>query len=388
MPPYIAINIVTWNSLPYLRFCLESIKQQTLKNFSILIIDNASTDGTLEFLEKQYPEITVIKNTANLGFARAHNQGIHHLTLPSPYQGEGGGEVYLLILNPDVILTPDYLEKIATLMEQEPEAAGITGRLLRYTFDEKSQIPNPKSQINPNDQNSNSQITNNSLSIIHYSDIIDSDGLEILKTRKVRERNAGKSTLNYKLKATSYDEVFGISGACALYRLPALEQAKLPIIRKNSPPYPRQTLSSSAPNASSEYFDENFENYKEDIDLSWRLRLLGWKFLFTPEAIAFHHRAIGEEKQREKRSPLINYWSYRNHLYLLLKNEQGSNFLRHAPWILGYEFSKFLYCLLFEPRTLKGLWDFCKNAKTMLRKRQVIMARSKTKASEIRRWFK
>ena len=74
--PKVTIQIVTWNSLKYLPFTLESIFSQTYKDFQILIIDNNSQDGLLEFLRKNYPEVTVFQNKKNFGFAKANNLGL------------------------------------------------------------------------------------------------------------------------------------------------------------------------------------------------------------------------------------------------------------------------------------------------------------------------
>ncbi len=401
--PHVYINIVTYNSLPYLEFCLASLKQQTFKNFTILIIDNASRDNTLEFLAANYPEIPMIKNSRNLGFAAGHNQGMEKISdfpspLPSPQRGEGGKK-YIFILNPDVILTPTYLEETVKIMEQEPRAGGITGQLLRYELAKAEAAPysprNPGVSQVENGKTIGAPLTRE----LQFMDIIDSEGLEILRTLQVRERNAGKilksdpnlritSELSEYLPLTPLLNkegsrgglhsdhsdrltVWGISGACALYRLKALENAKIPLINPRNPPLSAQSASPS------EYFDEDFFCYQEDIDLSWRLRILGWKFLFTPLATAFHHRAIGRDLPHTKRNPLINYWSYRNHFYILLKNERGIDFIFHAPWIIAYEGAKFLYYLCTQPRVLACLWDFCKNIPSMLKKRKMLMAKSK-----------
>ena len=81
--PKVTIQIVTWNSLKYLPFTLKSIFSQTYRDFQVLVIDNNSQDGTIDFLRQDYPEVAVFQNKKNLGFARANNQGIR--LLHSPY---------------------------------------------------------------------------------------------------------------------------------------------------------------------------------------------------------------------------------------------------------------------------------------------------------------
>ena len=240
----VLISIVTWNSRSVLPHCLASLETQTYRNTSIVIIDNASTDGTLEFLAAHYPHIPVIKNTTNRGFAAAQNQGIQYLATSS----------YVLVLNPDVILTPNYLISLVAIMEQNQKTAGITGQLLRFKFEGDTVVK---------------------------TNIIDSEGLEMLPTRHVRERNAGSLTTN-----SSPHAVWGISGACALYRMSALEDVK----------------------QNEEYFDQDFFCYKEDVDISWRMQRKGWSFLYMPCAQAYHARGIGKDKSHGKRPLHINQW--------------------------------------------------------------------------------
>ena len=64
----VTIQIVTWNSLRYLPECLNSIFVQTFRDFHVLIIDNNSCDGTVQFLRTNYPDISIIQNNKNLGF--------------------------------------------------------------------------------------------------------------------------------------------------------------------------------------------------------------------------------------------------------------------------------------------------------------------------------
>ncbi len=397
----VLVTIVTWNSLPCIKFCLKSLAEQTYKDISIVVVDNGSQDGTVEELNvwrlnlySRFNLFRLIQNTTNRGFAAAQNQGIAcHSSKggnPDPYS-------YILVLNPDAILTPTYLEEAVRMMEQNQQAGGITGQLLRYKMQ------------------GNKIITTN---------IIDSEGLEMLPWRQVRERNAGKrslaSCLEAKLLNIAPMPVWGISGACALYRLSALEEIKIPIIKKMmsegvahalrnergvspkkngiagvasmvsreagraTPRYERQQRDCAAASqgrltavfrgdTQSEYFDEDFFCYKEDVDLAWRMRARGWNFLYTPHAVAFHQRGIGKEKPHRNRRVLINQWSYRNHLYVLLKNETLLDFFLHAPFILGYELAKFVYYLLVQPRTLMALWDVCRNLRYMLRKRNFIL---------------
>jgi len=341
----VSIQIVTWNSLKFLPDCLESIFNQTYKDFSILVIDNASNDGTIEFLRKNYPQIKILRNNKNLGFARAHNQGIKL----------SQGADYIFIINPDIILEKDFLEKILKIIEKDKKIGAISGKLLKIYTSEPEINEKVKTKI------------------------IDSTGLKIFKSRRIIDRGEGE--LDQK-QYEKIEEVFGLSGACLLLRLAALEDIKLKI-------------ENCKLKICEEYFDEDFFSYKEDIDLSWRLRLFGWKIIYFPEAIAYHYRQVfGTKnkikeiiKRRREKSPLVNYLSYRNHLFCLIKNDFLINFLKDLPFILFYEFKKFLYLIFFEQKTLKAILEVFKKLPKMLKKRKYIMKNKKIFPKEIKKWM-
>lgn len=344
----ISIQIVTWNSLKFLPDCLESIFQQTFKDFLVLIIDNASTDGTIEFVEKNYPKVRIIKNSKNLGFARAHNQGI--ITTQSDY---------ILVMNPDVILEPDFLEKLIEVAEEDKRIGSLGGKLLK---------------IKSGDQEIAERIKTN---------IIDSTGLKIFKSRRVIDRGEGEID---KGQYNQPEEVFGISGACVLYRRQALEDVLVPRIKADISVNPRNDQRKSM-FTEGEYFDQDFFCYKEDIDLAWRLQLRGWKAIYLPEAKAYHFRSVSIS-ERFNKSPLVNFFSYRNHLWMLLKNDYFSNFLRHLWFIFWYQLSKELYLLFTQPDVLfKGSLAFWQGFSKMYKKRKYIIKRAKIKAEEMRKWF-
>ena len=72
----VSIIIVNWNGLEYLKSCLNSLFKINYKKIEIIIVDNGSEDGSYEFIRQKYPKIIVIRNSQNLGFSRANNQGI------------------------------------------------------------------------------------------------------------------------------------------------------------------------------------------------------------------------------------------------------------------------------------------------------------------------
>ena len=99
--PLVSVIIVNWNGEKWLKKCLDSLHSQTYKNFEIILVDNASTDGSVKFVRRYYPEVRCIENDRNLGFAAANNRGI----------GNAKGE-YILFLNTDTWVEHDFLERI------------------------------------------------------------------------------------------------------------------------------------------------------------------------------------------------------------------------------------------------------------------------------------
>src|SRR5205085_12593491 len=91
----LSIVIISWNDLQVLPACLKSIYEQTTETeFEVIISDNGSTDGSIDFVRQNYPQSRIVENKANLGYARGNNTGIAAV----------GEADYILILNPDTII--------------------------------------------------------------------------------------------------------------------------------------------------------------------------------------------------------------------------------------------------------------------------------------------
>ncbi len=341
--PKVSVQIVTWNSMNYIMECLESLMKQSFRDFSILVIDNGSDDGTVKFIRSYYPTVSILENSKNLGYSRANNQGIHLA------KGE-----YILVLNPDVILTEDFIQEMVDFADKHREAGSFGGKVLKFYTEIVGQ--------------------DNESSIREFvkSDFFDSTGLEILKTRKVVDRGQNQKD---KGQYEKLEEVFGISGNCVMYRASAL----VDVMIKN------------------EFFDQDFFAYKEDIDLAWRLRLYGWNSWYNPQAVCYHHRTLGSFenknltksiKQRRHISKVLRSLSFRNHHLMIFKNDQMANIVFHLPWVLGREIKILFYALIFEPFQYSSTFKFFKLLPNILVKRRIIMAHKKISAKEIKKWFR
>ena len=322
---FVDVHIVTWNSLEVLPVCLQSVYNQDFPNFRVTIVDNASEDGTLEFLRQHYPQVTVLANNQNLGFSKAHNMAIRQSTAP-----------YVLILNPDVFLSSSYLSQAAQAM-QDSLVGAVAGRV--YVTNKIDFIAR--------------QFSNNQL--------LDCAGLNILKSRRLVLRG------HFEDDSPEFDrsaEVFGTDGAVALYRRATLEDVKI----------------------EDEYFDEDFFAYKEDHDLAWRTRLLGWKTLYVPGAKAYHIRSVRPGQRRNMKSE-IRLLGVSNRYLMMMKNDLFSLMVRDLLHIFFYEMKIFFYLLVFEWASLPAYFCAIQLLPKMQMKRNLVMARKRIAARDLSHWF-
>lgn len=328
----VTVVVVTWNSKHFLFGLFRSLDKQTYSNFELIIVDNASTDGTAEFIKQQYPQAKLIINSSNLGFVAANNQAMRM-----------SKTAYVLLCNPDIVLDSNFISEALKTAGIDEQVGSVGGKLLKA-----------ETALNtPTD-----------------SDTIDSTGIVIFKNRRAVDRGESeKDTGQYEKR----EEVFGISGALVLYRKLALEKMAV----------------------NGEYFDEDFFAYKEDVDLAWRLRLGGYKSIYNPLAKAYHRRSVarktdltdtGTIENRQQKSVTANYLSYRNHLFMIIKNDGCQKILLN-PALIWYEMKKFIYILLREPVTLKALSEVFKKSGVMRDKHKKIIEITVVRGKELTKWF-
>ena len=310
----VAVNIVTFNSAGDIKACLESLQQQTFRDFAIHILDNASNDDTLKIVEP-FDVDYVVRSHVNTGFCKAHNE------LARRFPAE-----YVLFLNPDTILKPTFIEQLVTALDARTDAASACGKLLRMD-----------------------------------GMTIDSTGIVMLREQRHLDRGAGEPDLG------QYDkpgDIFGPSGAAAMYRRKALDHTAI----------------------DGQYFDEDFFAYREDADLAWRCRLLGWNAIYVPMAVALHRRRVTPERRREL-PKLINYHSVKNR-FLLRINNMSLRFYRGYFWKITVRDAAVIgYVLLREWSSIPAFWYPARHLPRLLRKRKQIQQRAQTNASHLEKWF-
>jgi len=122
--PKVTIIILNWNGKKDTIECLESLKHITYPNYEILLVDNGSTDGSVECFRKRYPELEIIENVKNLGFAEGNNVGIR--------RAMEKGVDYMLLLNNDTVVDPNFLGELVMVAESDVKIGLIQSKLLYY----------------------------------------------------------------------------------------------------------------------------------------------------------------------------------------------------------------------------------------------------------------
>jgi GT2 family glycosyltransferase len=313
----VSIVLVTWNSAPYLPRCLAGIAQQSWPDIELIVVDNGSTDETIRLLHAD----RIIRNEDNRGFAAAVNQGLAVAT----------GELVLLC-NPDAFLQRDYIARIVAALDEAGEAFGMaTGKLLRGAG------------------------TN-----IEPTELVDTKGIRM--TRSGRHFDIEQGEVD---RDDAVGEVFGVSGAAAMYRVSFLRDVAI----------------------DDEVFDEDFFTYREDADIAWRGRLFGWRALYVPEAVGYHVRTVTPAKRRQL-SPIVNMHGVKNRFLLRLKNEGLYLALRNAPFELPRDLVAIIATLTIERTSLPALTWIWRNRRRVLAKRRAIQSRRRVSDRELARWFR
>ena len=124
----ISVVIVGWNARRYLELCLESLEAAPpRRSMEVLVVDNASTDGTAEMIEAKFPSVKLLKSPENLGFSRGNNLAIRQC------QGR-----YIALVNPDVIVLPGCLDALADFLDQHPKVGNVGPRVFNPDMTQQS----------------------------------------------------------------------------------------------------------------------------------------------------------------------------------------------------------------------------------------------------------
>jgi GT2 family glycosyltransferase len=224
----VSVTIVTYNSGRFIKRCLESVLAQKFASKEIIVVDNASTDGTVDILEQFEDRCRIVYNEVNLGFASAQNQAI----------AISGGD-WVLTLNPDVLLLPGFIQAMVDAGDVDPRVGSVCGKLLTIL----SNFDLPEKQL------------------------VDSTGIYFTPMLRHLDRGSQEVDNGHYL---NFEYVFGATAAAALYRREMIEDVAM----------------------DGEFFDGDFFVYREDADVAWRAQLLGWRCIYTPHARGYHVRNV------------------------------------------------------------------------------------------------
>jgi GT2 family glycosyltransferase len=319
----VSVVLISWNSARWLPSSLASLAAQRGVDVELIVVDNASTDGSLDLVRRHFPSARIIANATNRGFAAAANQGIG-----------ASSEVMVFLLNPDVRLDPDHLSKLTEALETAGDDYGVaTGTLLQGEGEEIT----PTGRI---------------------------DSLGIAMSRSGRHLDIRQGEPAEDLPDVPV-EVFGVSAAAALYRRSFLDDVAI----------------------EGEYFDERFFAYREDADLAWRGRILGWRALHVPAAVGWHVRRVTPAARRSL-PPEINCHSVKNRFLLRINNQGAGLALRHLPWQLLRDAMVAGGVVLFERTSLPAFRWLWQNRRGLLARRRLIQQRRRVSEGRIARWFR
>ena len=119
--PLVSIIIVTWNGRELLEKCLPSVVATEYPNVEIILADNASSDGSAEWVKENYPQVTVVRHPANWAFCRGNNEALPH----------ANGK-YVVLLNNDVEVSPGWLGPLVDVLEANPRVGAVQPKILQF----------------------------------------------------------------------------------------------------------------------------------------------------------------------------------------------------------------------------------------------------------------
>lgn len=297
---------MNYNGRPHLAECLASLVTQSRSPKEIILVDNGSTDGSVEFVKTHFPSVRLLAETTNRGFAAGCNLAARQAT----------GDC-IAFVNNDVRADVHWLEELIRPLESDPGVIAVQSLVLLY--DEPDLI------------------------------------------------NTSATTLNF----------LGI-GWCRDYRRPraAAQVGEIPIVSGAAFAMRHQTFLDVGG------FDEEYFMYHEDVDLSWRLRLIPGQLVLAPASVVYH-------KYRFVRNAQKNYFLERNRLITLFKNCHLATLALFLPALLMTEVG---ICLLAARQgwlraKLSGYRDVLRMAPSIVRKRRLAQRLRRLPDRAVKRWW-
>jgi GT2 family glycosyltransferase len=275
--PELSVIILNYNGEAYIKNCLDSIFSNGEGiNFEVIMIDNASTDSSLDIVKRNFPQVRIIENSINYGYSKGNNIGIH----------QSRGE-YCLILNSDTEILPRSLKRSLDFIKKTPALSIVCAKVLN--FDETPQV---NCRRFPN----------------FFSDYLNHAFFKI----KYIDNPISKRQIIRTWESDKIQQVDWASGCFLLTRKKDLEKAGM--------------------------FDENFFLLYEDIDLCKRFSRIGGQTIYYPQAIIKHKG--GGILGTEKLIPLACLYGFQSAVYYFRKHHGkaqsiGFKWLTKTTWIIN-----------------------------------------------------
>jgi GT2 family glycosyltransferase len=315
MSPDVSVVVVTHDSAADLPLSLPSAVAQRGVSVEILVVDNDSSDTSRDVALLYAPNVRVLALPENVGFAGAMNAGI-----------EATSGRYVLSLNPDCRLAPDFAATLVRRMDARRDAGSASGRIFRAAGDDLA----PTTRL-------------------------DSTGIVFRSSGRHFDRGSDEEAEGLYLEE---EEVAGTTAAAGFYRREALDSGKI----------------------STGYFDSDFFLYREDADLALRLSKLGWKCLYVPGAVAWHRRRSLPER-RDRMSTAANLHSVKNRFLLRINNQSARELVRTLGPTLVRDLVVVGACLTVERSSLPAFSWLWKNRRRLWAKRREIRNRVNARRS-------
>ena len=318
----ISVVIVNYNGGDYLLQCLDALKNQAYQPDDILVIDNASSDGSADRALKGHPQVRLYSMNENIGFAAANNHAFHELAKESESRKSTSSSTrhWVALLNPDTRPQPMWLVSLVNAIDAFPDHDVFSSQLV---WAEDPEILDGRGDIH------------------HVS------GLSWRRHHGRRIEDVSRGPM--------IDPLFSPCGAAALYQLDRLLEVG--------------------------GMDERYFCYHEDVDLMFRLRLTGSKAHHVEHSVVEH---VGSAITG-RGSDFSVYHGHRNLVWTYVKNMPGWLFWRYLPQhLLLNAFSIVFYGVKGRPRViLKAKWDALKVLPALLRQRAQIQANRKVSTKTI-----
>ena len=334
----LAICTVTWNDAASLPRFFASLAEMEGPSFRLVVVDNASTDGTMDRLREGAASVAfpveIVALDRNTGFAGGLNRALEAAFAA----GNGPGEPppYVLSLNADAQVSPDYAARLIASLERfttpERPVAAVTGRLLREAGADGSAPPR-----------------------------IDACGMVLSRSWRHEDRGADQIDRG---QYPVTERVFGGTGAATLFLSAALRDAAI----------------------HGRVLDDDFHSYREDAELCFRLRERGWEVLYEPRARAVHTR-VNLPRRRREMTAEINFHSLKNRYLLQLYHRTLADAPRTLLPTSIRELGILAYVLIREPSSLAAYGWLWRNRHRIIERRRLIRSRRRQPRRRVARWF-